>query len=72
MSLYCGGANRGGVMEEIYTCTCGGQKFTIGDGEITCLRCGMIYIIQYLNADGKPEFESSEDFNKRIKEGGQP
>jgi uncharacterized Zn finger protein (UPF0148 family) len=54
-------------MKEVYTCTCGGQKFTIADGIITCPNCGMEYILQFLDENFKPKFESAEDFNERIK-----
>jgi len=57
------------MMNEVYTCTCGGQKFSIGDGgEITCPNCGRMYQLQWLNEKGKVEFESPENFNKRIRE----
>ena len=54
-------------MDETYTCVCGGQKFTIQDGTITCSNCGMIYQLQWLDKDFNPEFESPGNFNSRIR-----
>lgn len=52
-------------MDEVYTCTCGGQQFTIGDGgEITCPNCGMIYALIWL----VNHLEPPEVFNRRIRE----
>jgi len=51
-------------MHEVYTCICGGQKFSIHDTTITCPNCGRIYGLVILKKRG---LESPKDFNKRIR-----
>jgi len=50
--------------EEVFTCTCKGKRFTIQDGTITCISCGMIYCLT-LTWLGKPH--GPAEFNKRIR-----
>lgn len=53
-------------MEEVYTCTCGGQEFTIQGSSITCPKCGRIYELMWeVGIDG--QMESPEEFNERIR-----
>ena len=49
-------------MHEVYTCICGGQRWTILGVKIECDKCGKEYGLMWLD----DEMESPEDFNKRI------
>ena len=55
-------------MDEVYTCICSHQEFSIhDDSTISCSDCGRIYSLVLINN----EMESPEGFNERIKrEGG--
>ena len=56
----------GVMMNEVYTCTCGGQTFIIEGGTITCTKCGLTYTLMWdVGIDG--QMESPEEFNARIR-----
>jgi len=56
-------------MDEVYTCTCGGQAFMIHDDTITCANCGVEYMLRILPAlEGGHVIERPEYFNKRIRD----
>ena len=55
-------------MDEVYTCTCGSQQFSIGEGIITCGNCGVIYYLQVVNDSNSWALEWPKKFNKRIRE----
>ena len=46
-------------MDEVYTCTCGCQEWSIHDGFVRCLCC---------HAEYKTENECPSKFNKEVKE----
>jgi hypothetical protein len=50
-------------MAEIYTCICGGQRWTIFGPIIECDKCGKEYGLSWLD----DEIETPKDFNDRIK-----
>jgi hypothetical protein len=50
-------------MAEIYTCTCGGQRWKLFGRIIECDKCGKEYCLTWLD----DEMESPKDFNERIK-----
>ena len=53
-------------MAEVYTCICGGQRWTILGGEIECDKCGKEYMLMWdVGIDG--QMESPKEFNERIK-----
>ena len=50
-------------MDEVYTCICGGQAFSIHEnGRIRCSKCQKEYLL-----DIGDEMESPTDFNERIR-----
>ena len=55
-------------MDKIYTCTCGGQKFAIGEGIITCGNCEKIYYLQAGDTSNPWILEWPKDFNERIRQ----
>jgi len=53
-------------MVEVYTCVCGGQRWTIYGTEIKCDKCGKEYELMWeVGIDG--QIESPKEFNERIK-----
>jgi len=55
-------------MAEIYTCICGGQRWTILGAEIECDKCGKEYRIKYVESGpGTERIEDPEEFNERIR-----
>lgn len=55
------------MMDEIYTCICGGQTWIIGDGVITCDKCGKDYDLKYVGGSIPYVLDKPKDFNERIK-----
>lgn len=57
-------------MDEVYTCTCGGQKFQIHDGFIRCANCQREVKLTRINKLSGAEasiLEDPGDFNERIR-----
>ena len=55
-------------MDEVYTCVCGNQAFSIHDGFIRCSQCRKEYRIQYVESGADVErIEDPTEFNERIK-----
>jgi len=57
-------------MDKVYTCVCGGQKFTIGDGFIRCGNCQRKYqLTRYKRLNGTEAYilDKPQDFNLRIR-----
>ena len=57
-------------MDEVYTCVCGNQAFSIHDGFIRCSQCRKEYKfkrIKALNGKERIDLECVADFNKRVK-----
>lgn len=53
-------------MAEVYTCTCGGQRWTIFGPTIECEKCGKEYTLMWeVGIDG--QMETPKEFNDRIK-----
>ena len=59
-------------MAEVYTCICGGQRWTILGTEIECDKCGKEYRFRIIPAlpHGTHVIENPKAFNKRIKKEG--
>ena len=58
-------------MDEVYTCICGGQAFSIHEGFIRCVKCLKKYVLRRFKALSGAEaqvLENPKDFNKRIRE----
>lgn len=58
-------------MDEVYTCICKGQAWSIHDGYIRCLRCRKEYKfkrIKDLAGREKIDLECVTDFNKRVEQ----
>ena len=56
-------------MAEIYTCVCGGQRWSICGAEIECDKCGKEYTLMWdVGIDG--QMETPKEFNERIKKEG--
>ena len=58
-------------MDEIYTCTCGGQAFSVHEGHICCVQCSVEYklrIFKALSGALGQVLENPKDFNERIRE----
>jgi len=54
-------------MAEVYTCVCGGQRWTICGAKIECDKCGREYILMWdVGIDG--QMESPKEFNERVKQ----
>ena len=54
-------------MPEVYTCICGGQRWTILGAKIACDKCGKEYTLMWdVGIDG--QMESPEEFNERIRQ----
>jgi len=54
-------------MNEVYTCECGYQDWTICDGFIICNDCGDQYSFKRLGNSPFYIFENPKDFNKKAK-----
>jgi len=54
-------------MNEVYTCICGYQNWTICDGFIICNDCGEQYTFRQLGISHTYLLESPKNFNARIK-----
>ena len=53
-------------MDDIYTCICGGQKFSVHGGAIRCANCQREYELMWdVGIDG--QMESPGEFNERIR-----
>lgn len=58
-------------MDEVYTCMCKGQAWSIHDGFIKCLRCRKEYKFKRhkaLREKEKQLLDSVTDFNKRVEQ----
>lgn len=56
-----------GMMNEIYTCPCGGQTWLIFKGKVCCNKCGKTYGLEKVGGSIPYTFENPKDFNERIK-----
>ena len=58
------------MMDEVYTCTCGGQSFSIHEGHICCVQCSVEYNLRRFKALSgalAQVLENPKDFNERIR-----
>ena len=56
-------------MAEVYTCICGGQRWTVYGAKIECDKCGKEYELMWdVGIDG--QLETPKEFNERIKKEG--
>ena len=53
-------------MDEVYTCKCGGQSFSIHSGFIRCVECQKEYKLQSMGNTAPYVLEDPEDFNRKI------
>lgn len=58
-------------MDEVYTCICGSQSWSIYDGFIRCVKCQRRYKLERFKALSDAEafvLELPKDFNKRVEQ----
>ena len=54
-------------MAEVYTCVCGGQRWTMYGAKIECDKCGREYTLMWkVGIDGEVH-ESPKEFNERVR-----
>jgi len=54
-------------MDEIFTCICGNQLWSIYDGFLRCSKCGEEYVLEYLGGGGEYTISKPEYFNEKIR-----
>ena len=56
-------------MDEVYTCVCGSQRWSIHDSFIRCANCQKEYKFKYIESGIEVErIEDPSEFNKRVEQ----
>lgn len=64
--------NKGGIMDEVYTCICGNQKWIIAEQSIRCSKCHTVYggrdlFLQCISGIDDCRMLSPKEFNKEFR-----